>query len=70
MEQPAEPTVGDEQVLYVIKKDTPENVRLGELVESGATHEQVEEWLHSVARRYGAWCEETWDEARAAGGGR
>jgi hypothetical protein len=67
MEQPGRPTVGDEQVLYIVRKGSAECERLGELVESGATHEQVEEWLHSVARRYGEWCEKTWAEARAGG---
>jgi hypothetical protein len=69
MEQPAEPTIGDEQVLYIVRKGTPENERLGELVESGAPREAVEEYVDSIARKYGAWCEEPWADVRARQGG-
>ena len=69
MEQPVRPTVGYEQVLYIIKKDTPENVRLGELVDSGALREVIEEYVDSIAPAHGAWCTKTWAEARGAQGG-
>lgn len=62
MEQPFEPTIGDEQILYIVKRDTKEKEELEKLLSAGSTQEQIQEWLEALAKRYGEFCTRSWDE--------
>ncbi len=64
MEQPSEPTLGDEQILYVIKKNTKEMEQLQELTTRGASQDELTEFVNETARKYDEWCESTWEETR------
>jgi len=63
MDAPGEPVLGDQQTLYVIRKNTPEATQLRNLINKGVTREAIEEYLQTTAKKYGQWCEKTWQEA-------
>jgi len=65
MNQPVKPTIGDEQILYMIKADSEESRQMTALAKRGASQEEAEQFLKDVLERYGAVCHHTWDEARA-----
>lgn len=66
MEQPEEPTVGDEQILYAVKGEAPEVQLMEFLLEHKAPRELVHLFLEGLAHHYGEWCEKTWEEAKAS----
>jgi hypothetical protein len=65
VEQPMEPEVGSEQILYVIRNGTKENQQLGRLMSRGASVKEVERFLLKTARRYDEACDKSWDEVAA-----
>jgi len=59
MEQPMEPEIGSEQILYIIRHNTAERRKLDRLASRGSK-EAVHQFLEATAKKYGEWCEETW----------
>lgn len=65
MSQPIEPTIGEEQTLYVLKKDTPEWQEFEILIARGISKKNMEEYIRRIAKQYDVWCEKSWEEARS-----
>lgn len=63
MQQPFEPEIDSEQILYVFKDKTRERIQLECLVQV-LSLEELQEWIKEKAKNYGEWCEKTWEEAR------
>ena len=65
IEQPREPEIGEEQILYIIAHDSQESLILQGLLEGGAPSDLIEHFMRVCARAYGVWCEKSWDEVKA-----